>query len=115
MKVSIIQPEEWAELEPIYKAEGGPMPEAGQLRTGAIARDSRGVAGFWAAYMAPHAGPLWVREDWRGQGLWRRLHKTLDTAIDGEYFVLSGEPKTEAIFEKLGFRRTGLQFWKRGR
>ena len=116
MEIRLIQPEEWAALEPIYRQEGGPVPHADQAIS-AAAFDDHGIAGFWSAYGSVHAGPLWVRPDKRGTGLWRGLNATLESGFDKVpktgYFCFSGEPKVEVIFKKLGLVQMPYKVWKR--
>lgn len=116
MNIRLIQPEEWSALQPVFAAEGGRMPDPARA-TAAVAFDERGLAGFWTLQLLWHAGPLWVREDLRGTGLWAKLHARIDSLFARElgagYYSFSGEPKMEAIFARLGYRDLGYKAWAR--
>ena len=114
MIVRLIKPEEWAALEKVFLEEGGQMPDPA-ASTAAVAFDERGLAGFWTLQRCWHAGPLWVRPDLRGKGLWRKLHAAIDALFSRRkgsgYYSFSGEPKVEAIFRDLGYRDLGYTVW----
>lgn len=110
----MIRPEEWEQLRPVFEAEGGRMPEHAYA---AVAFDEQGLAGFWTLQPMFHAGPLWIRPDQRGTGLWGKLHGVLDgifSRVKGSgYYSFSGEPKVETIFRKLGYNELPYKLWKR--
>jgi len=117
MEVRLIEPGEWEALRPIFEREGGTMPDPTKS-TAVMAFDEKGLAGFWTLQQVYHAGPLWVREDQRGTGLWRALHERLDSLfapVRGTgYYSFSGEAKVEHIFKKLGYEELPYKLWKRG-
>jgi hypothetical protein len=109
-----IQPQEWDQVAHRITADGGNMPCPDQA-TVIVAVDERGLAGFWAVQQCWHVGPLWIREDQRGTGLWRKLHAAVDALFARTpgtgYYSFSGMPKVEAIFQKLGYRDLGYKVW----
>jgi len=113
MEIRLINPEDWQDLAAVFAAEGGRLPDPES--TGAIAFDEKGLAGFWAVQLAVHAGPLWIRPDLRGRGLWRKLHAVIDGLFQKRpgsgYYSFSGSRKVEAIFQKLGYKDLGYTVW----
>jgi len=115
--IRLIRPEEWAELLPVFEAQGGRLPDP-ENATAAVAFDAAGqVCGFWVLQRCWHAGPLWIRPDCRRSGLWRRLHAALDRLfthqVGAGYYSFSGSEQVEAIFRKLGYRDLGYKVWAR--
>ena len=114
MMIREIQPDEWEKVAQVVASDGGHMPARNQS-TIIVAVDEQGLAGFWAVQQCWHAGPLWIREDQRGTGLWRKLHKAVDALFErapgSGYYSFSGMPKVEAIFTKLGYRNLGYKVW----
>lgn len=112
-----IRPEEWQKLEPVFRAQGGRLPVPAQS-TAAVAMDRDGnIVGFWALQRCWHAGPLWIHPDYRGTGLWRRLHARIVAMFapkEGNgFYSFSGEPKVEHMFRELGYRDLGYKLWAR--
>jgi len=104
-------------LAPIFQQEGGTLPDPSQSQVvGAFDADGT-LAAFWTVQLAYHAGPLWIRPDHRGTGLWRRLHGVLChsfAAMGGTgFYSFSGEPRTAAIFKALGYNDLGYKVWKK--
>ena len=115
-EIRIIQPHEWEMLEPVFQTEGGTMPDP-QHSTAAVAFDSQGVAGFWTLQRMLQAGPIWIRPDRRGTGLWRPLHALIDglflPAKGTGYYTFSGEPKVDTMLTQLGYNQLPWKVWKR--
>jgi len=116
MELRLIRPEEWAQLAPIFEQEGGRLPDPSRA-TAAVAFDEKGLAGFWTLQQMYHAGPLWIRPDLRGKGLWRKLHAVIDGLFHRQpgtgYYSFAGEPKVEAIFRQLGYTAVPYTLWKK--
>ena len=106
----------WRDLEPIFRSEGGRMPESHNA-TGVAAYDENGLAGFWVLQMVWHAGPLWIRPDLRGKGLWRRLHAALHILFDKKpgsgYYSFSGDERMDHVFAELGYRNLNYKVWSK--
>jgi len=117
MTIRPLTPDEWPMLAPIFQAEGGTLPNPSQAQVvGAFDADGT-LAAFWTVQLAYHAGPLWIRPDHHGTGLWRRLHGVLChtfSAMGGTgFYSFSGQPKVEAIFRALGYNDLGYKVWKK--
>lgn len=114
MTVRLIEPREWQALAPVFAQEGGRMP-APETSWAAVAYDEKGLAGFWTVQLCWHAGPLWIREDHRGRGLWRKLHAVLDAMFrkmpGAGYYSFSAEAKVEKILGDLGYTNLGYRVW----
>lgn len=115
MDFRIIKESEWDRLKPIFDSYGDPLPDP-SMATAAIADDGN-LAGMWMLRNVLHAGPLWVREDLRGTGVWRGLHAEIEKLIPNEpgtgYYTFSGSDKVEAIHKKLGFKELPMKVWER--
>src|SRR3989304_1462807 len=115
MDYSIIHPSEWQRLKPVFESHGDSLPDPMQA-TAAIADDGQ-LAGMWVLRQVLHAGPLWVREDLRGKGIWRGLHEQIENLVPHEagtgYYTFSGSEKVEAIHRKLGFKEVPMKLWER--
>jgi hypothetical protein len=116
VEIRVIRPEEWELLKPIFAAEQGNMP-APDGATGIVAVDEKGIAGFWLLQNLLWAGPIWIRKDQRGTGLWRKLHAKLHalfTPKEGTgYYTFCGEPKVEHMLKELGYSPVPYSIWKR--
>ncbi|HVZ39379.1 MAG TPA: GNAT family N-acetyltransferase [Candidatus Kapabacteria bacterium] len=110
-----LKPEEWHLLDPVFREQGGQMPhhECGARVLAAF--DEDGLAGFWTLQPMWWAGPLWIRPDHRGSGLWRRLHNALDALFARSpgtgYYSFTGEPKMETVLQELGYRDLPYKIW----
>jgi hypothetical protein len=117
MTVRPLTPEEYSLAEPIFVSEGGTMPHPSQSRIIGAFDESGSLVGLWTVQLAYHAGPLWVRPDHRGEGLWLQLHEVLCDTFSGAggtgFYSFSGEPKVEAIFRRLGYTDLGYKVWKK--
>lgn len=115
MEFRIISDGEWEKMRPVFEAQGDPLPDP-KFSTAAIADDGN-LAGLWLVKSVIHAGPLWVREDLRGQGIWRGLHEQVERLMPHSpgtgYYTFSGSEKVEAIHRKLGFTELPLKVWER--
>lgn len=115
MEFRIISEGEWERLKPVFDAHGDPLPSQ-KFSTAAIADDGN-LAGMWMVRTVLHAGPLWVREDLRGKGIWRGLHEQVEHIIPHSpgtgYYTFSESAKVEAIHRKLGFTEVPLKVWER--
>lgn len=116
MGIRILAPEEYELLKPIFEAEGGQLPDP-KKSVVAAAFDENGLAGFWCLQLMWHKGPLWIREDRRGTGLWRKLHGILDALFmkkhGAGYYSFSGEAKVETIMAQLGYELLPYKVWKK--
>lgn len=114
IEVRLLRPEEWSFLFPIFDAEGAKVPSPTTSFV-AAAFDGPDLVGFWVAQAMIHAGPLWIRPDRRGSGLWRKLSAALEGQMTSRpgagYYSFSAEPKVEAIFQKLGYREMPYKVW----
>ena len=114
-EVRLLRRTEWELLKPIFDEQGGNMPNASAIA--AVAMDEKGLAGFWTLQMMWHAGPLWIRPDLRGKGLWRRLHTCIHRLFIQHagtgYYSFSGEPRMEHVFTELGYTKLPYTLWKR--
>jgi len=116
MEIRLIRSEEWQDLAPIFAQEGGRLPLPANAEV-AVAYDDNGLAGFWMLQHCWHAGPLWIRPDHRGTGLWRKLHALIDGLFGRRrgsgYYSFSGSQKMEAVFQKLGYQNLGYTVWSK--
>lgn len=117
MTIRPLTPDEWPLLAPIFAAEGGSLPSPDMARVIGAFDDAGALAGFWTVQVAYHAGPLWIRPDQRGTGLWRRLHGHLCHSFrqmgGRAFYSFSGEARVEAMFAKLGYEPLGYKVWSK--
>ncbi len=111
-----ITDKEWGELGRIFEANGGKLPDK-QWSTAMVCVDEQGLAGFWMLQTIYWAGPLWIREDRRKQGLWRKLHHALHSLfIHGAgtgYYSFSDSERMNHVFEQLGYTSPNVKVWTR--
>ena len=85
--------------------------------TAAVAIDEQGLAGFWVLQQMLHAGPLWIREDRRGTGLWRPLNHELLGLVERRsgagFYSFSDGARMDHVFEQLGYTGLGYKVWKK--
>jgi hypothetical protein len=113
VQISVLKPNEWTKLAPIYATEGGNLPNP-IFSSSIVAEDDKGIAGFWGIELVPHAGPLYIRTDLRGTGLWKELNERLNVELGSGYYVyVQPGSATEKICEKLGMTNTGWTVWKK--
>lgn len=114
----LIKPDEWPRIAPIFEQEKGKMPCLDASRAAILEKGSE-IIGFWAVQLVPHAGPLWIREDHRGQGLWRDLHKALEGVFTREpgtgYFSFHDpeQMNMRTILTQLGYTALPYLVWKK--
>ena len=114
-EIRLLHPEEWRKLAPIFEAEGGHLPNT-QYATAAVAIDDAGIAGFWTLQPVLHAGPLWIREDKRGTGLWRPLNQALVDLVSASgsgFYSFSDGPRMDHVFTQLGYVDLNYRVWKK--
>jgi GNAT superfamily N-acetyltransferase len=115
IKYGIIQQSDWEQLRPVFDNYGDRLPD--QLQATAAIADDGELAGMWMLRTVLHAGPLWVREDLRGKGIWRGLHEQIESLVPHEegtgYYTFSASDKVEAIHRKLGFKEVHMKLWER--
>jgi len=118
LKYRFLKAEDREQLSAIFTAENGQLPE-GPTFTAIVAEDPEGkIVGFWGLELMAHAGPLWIHPDYRGTGIWRKLHAALNLIFRGSpknhgYYVFSKSPKTDHMFRALGLEETGMKVFRK--
>jgi hypothetical protein len=105
----ILDPEQWAELNPIFEALGMQTPHP-SVATASVARDESGkIRGMLMLQLAYHAEPLWIDPAFMG----KVSSLTLLEKIEGlfsmqkghdlrEYFVFTTTEMSEGVAELAG-------------
>lgn len=109
-----VEDTDWPQIIEIFKEEGQKAPDKSTM-TGAVCEQNGEIIAFRGVEVMIHAGPLWVRKDYRGKGIWRGLSEVINkwfTKGTG-YYVFSSSPKTDAINRKLGLEDLKLKVFKK--
>ena len=118
LEVRMAMPQDWPAIARVFKDEGGNLPASAE-RTAAVAIDPAGnLAGLWTLQRVLHAGPLWIRADHRGTGLWRALNEKLWELFRAEppgsgYYSFSDGERMDHVFTELGYSPLHYSVWKR--
>lgn len=95
--------DEWAQLQPVFVANGGtmPLPENGKIR---VIEDGGHVVAFIVVQYVRHAEPIWIAEDYQGRGLWRSLCAAVDADAPG-YYLFAPDERSEHMASELGLEK----------
>lgn len=74
------------------------------------------IIGHLYLELVPHAGKLWVAEEWRHQGVATKLFEFLDSNLVHEsgsgYYVFPSNEGSKSVCRRLGLEPLG-EVWKR--
>jgi hypothetical protein len=113
MTIRLIKPEEWQQLEPVFREQGGRMSDP-KNATAAVAVDDKGrIVAFWTLQRVWHAGPRWTSPEYRHRGLGKRLHGLIERLFEKKpgsgYYSFSDNARCDQFFQELGYRDIGCR------
>jgi hypothetical protein len=101
--------EEVQELAPIFASYDCEPPENGFVLAG---YEGEELVCFQCFHQVNHAGPAWVREDKRGNGLWKQMQDELEALLPiGTYFYQFGTELNQTQLERLKMTSLGWTVW----
>ena len=117
LKLRLLQHDEFFKLRRIFRKMGS-FQDPRQLLIAAVAEsDDHRIVGVRAAGTILHAGPIFVDEELRNQGLCTRLHEFLDNhLIENNVNAYYTNPTSESaihLCEKLGMKELPGKFFER--
>lgn len=107
MRVETLPQERWPELRGVFReefGEEGSPDESAEIR--AVSEGAEVVGFYIVEHGMLHAGPFWVNESRRGEGVGTALIKDALGVTEGrEVYIAATTPQTVAICERLGLTR----------
>jgi hypothetical protein len=112
-RVRILPPSEWYRIEPVFQAQGVPLPHpdfAGIVVIESAEASDEGVyrlAGFMVIQLVPHLEPIWINPAKRGTDLWKRLVAAAKAqfAPGVPFYVFTPNPALERMAEESGLAK----------
>lgn len=109
MTYRFLEPQEFYKVAPAFIETGCEIPP--QMRIWAGEEDGE-IASFQCVHQVCHLGPVWVRPDRRGQGLWAPMQRALERRLGkGFGFYQFGTEKNESQLKRLGLTPLGWKVW----
>ena len=103
MTIRLLLPETWAELAPVFEAEGIslPCPEMARIL---VAQEGDKTIGFLVIQLQPHLEPLYVIPEYRNQGIAQALAKAaVQLFVPGaSFFAFSPREGIDHLAEQAG-------------
>lgn len=108
----ILDPEKWAELNPIFEANGATIPHP-SVATAAVARDESGkIRGMLILQLVYHAEPLWIDKEYTGRVSFLTLLEKLEGLFamqEGQdlrgYYVFAPDKMVEGMAKVAGLEK----------
>jgi len=105
----ILPTSEYERIAPIFAEFGCAPPEDGWVFVGEEAGE---VVSLQCVHKVIHAGPVWIRPDHRGNGVWPEMQEHVERALgEGAYYYQFGTDKNERRLQELGLEPLGWRVW----
>jgi hypothetical protein len=111
MNYGLLKREDWPQLEPVFKENGGALPMIGNI---AVASNGNGITAFHCLQPVLHIEPLWVHPDYRGKVEFRELLKELTGPLPKgtEFYAFAPGDLVERICKHLRLSKLPWSVWK---
>jgi len=110
-----LEPEDYSIVESFFEEEGSPTPEPKFSRILAAFTPTQELAGFVVLQLVPHGEPVFVKPEFREQGLASRLVTEMDSYLEhlgiAGVYTQPSNPAAEALCRQLGFEKRTLPLW----
>jgi hypothetical protein len=111
-----LAPEEYEGLRPVFEENGGDLPSP-QLSAIFAAFSEDKVVGFHVLQYVPHAEPMWVDPEFRGQVNWREFQRGIESLFDkeegGSYYIFPSDERVAKMCKRGGMTQVELPAWRR--
>src|ERR1043165_5159572 len=113
IEYSIIAPEDYHLLEPIFKVYGAKVPNPDLSRI-ACASYKGEIIGFYGLQAKIHAEPMWIKPEWKGSKVWIKLAAMLDNLRGSEeVFIVAENPESERMCISLGLEKVEFPVYRK--
>lgn len=104
-----LNPSEHHLIAPVFTTYGCEPPTDGRIL---VTEDTKGIASLQCIHKVLHAGPVWVRPDQRGKGLWQQMQRQVEADLPpNTYFYQFGTDSNQKRLHDLGLTPLGWTVW----
>lgn len=117
LKSRMLNRDELFKLKKFYKEFDCPSNLKNLFTASVVQTIDERIVGMLGFELVPHAGPLYIDPNYRGQGLAIQLYKTIESNISKEpgtgYYTFPSNEISIKIAQKLGLEKLPCEVWKR--
>lgn len=109
MKFRFLDPTEVPKVEGVFRELDCEPPKNGRIWVG---EENGEIVSLQCLHYVPHMGPVWIRPDYRGKGLWAKMQGALEKILPkGFGFYQFGTAKNISQLRRLGMTPLGWLVW----
>jgi ribosomal protein S18 acetylase RimI-like enzyme len=118
LSAKMLKKDELYKLKRIYKLNESPRdPTKSLLSAAVIQLPDETIVGMLGFELIPHAGPLWVKPEFRRNGLAVALYQMIESQLSQNhgtgYYTFMSNDASKALAQKLGLEKLPWEVWKR--
>jgi hypothetical protein len=111
-----LSPEEYVLVKEVFEEHEGDLPDP-QLSAIYAAFDGGRVVGFHVLQYVPHAEPMWINPDYRGQVNWREFQRGIESLFSasegGSYYIFPSDERVAKMCKRGGMEEVPFKAWRR--
>jgi hypothetical protein len=109
MTYRFLRAEEFVRVQPVFREANCEIPASAEIWVG---EEDGEIVSLQCKHMVCHLGPVWVRPDQRGKGLWKRMQEALEKTLPSGFgFYQFGTASNESQFQRLKLEPLHWTVW----
>ncbi len=109
MTYRFLQKHEYGKVNQVFLEENCEITPTMRIFVG---EENGDIVSFQCLHQVWHAGPVWVKPEMRGKGLWKRMQEKFEGTLPAGFgFYQFGTPENESQLHRLGLRPLGWTVW----
>ena len=104
-----LEKEEYVKVVPVFMEAHSEISPTMRIYVG---EENGEIVSFQCLHQVWHAGPVWVKPELRGRGLWTLMQRSFEGTLPAGFgFYQFGTTENESQLRRLGLRPLGWTVW----